>query len=88
MRPEPGAMACTWGSRASASPGRQSSSVPCRWRGGAAAGKWRGHQRSCAPGTRRDGLHLGKSRQRITGAAIQLCTLPLARRRSCRKMAG
>ncbi|EOR8028444.1 hypothetical protein FVR04_RS27595, partial [Escherichia coli] len=44
--------------------------------------------RSCAPGTRRDGLHLGKPRQRITGAAIQLCTLPLARRRSCRKMAG
>ncbi|MGZ0303565.1 hypothetical protein ACTM6I_24145 [Citrobacter freundii] len=88
MRPEPGAMACTWGSRASASPGRQSSSVPCRWRGGAAAGKWRGHQRSCAPGTRRDGLHLVKPRQRITGAAIQLCTLPLARRRSCRKMAG
>ncbi|WP_410742735.1 hypothetical protein, partial [Citrobacter freundii] len=24
VRPEPGAMACTWGSRASASPGRQS----------------------------------------------------------------
>ncbi|MEF3676000.1 hypothetical protein, partial [Citrobacter freundii] len=44
-----GAMACTWGSRASASPGRQSSSVPCRWRGGAAAGKWRGISAAVRP---------------------------------------
>ncbi|MER1908862.1 hypothetical protein, partial [Citrobacter portucalensis] len=29
-----------------------------------------------------------KPRQRITGATQQLCTLPLARRRSCRKTAG